>query len=238
MERLLRYLEALDPEILGGIEGAEDDEIDALERLAGRPLPASYRDFLRTFGCDLDWIELGGPTFSISAVARAYQHERWSLPADLIGIGVARREPRTDVFLQSTGDGEPRVVSIPLTEPEEAEEVRAHAERELAGSIEELIGTEAFRVLRVGAMRFRATLAQRRLRGGELPRATTLAESLDFERLWFSTSSGCSFDRGDAALIATQRARSMLIVELAAETEAELERLRARFAAELDLVRG
>jgi hypothetical protein len=76
------YLLRIVPNLASTWEGATEEEIAQVERLAPRPLPPFYRWFLRRMGRDMGAI--GYPTidFSVRAVLGCYAAEDFLLPSD------------------------------------------------------------------------------------------------------------------------------------------------------------
>jgi hypothetical protein len=70
MERLMARLV---PDFTSRVQGATPEEIDSLERIAGRPLPQFYRWFLWRMGRDMGPISYRSLDFSAKAVIAAYE---------------------------------------------------------------------------------------------------------------------------------------------------------------------
>lgn len=70
MERLLMRLL---PDFTAQVEGATSDEIDAIERLAGRPLPQFYQWFLWRMGRNMRPFAYRSLDFSVQRILAAYE---------------------------------------------------------------------------------------------------------------------------------------------------------------------
>ena len=69
------FLTRLVPGIEAGWEGATDEEIKAIERLAGRPLPSFYCWFLTRMGRDMGALSFASVDFSAARVLTCYREE-------------------------------------------------------------------------------------------------------------------------------------------------------------------
>ena len=64
----------IDPTLPQQWRGASATQIDALERIAGRPLPEFYRWFLERMGADMGSMSYDGVDFSAETILAAYEH--------------------------------------------------------------------------------------------------------------------------------------------------------------------
>lgn len=84
MEQLLARLV---PDFTSQVEGATADEIDAIERLAGRPLPRFYQWFLWRMGTDMGPLAYRSLDFSARRVLAAYEDGTFKPDPRLLMIG-------------------------------------------------------------------------------------------------------------------------------------------------------
>jgi hypothetical protein len=114
MDELLKYLGRFVRKLPEIMQGASPAEIDAVERIVGRPLPRFYRDFLARLGRNAGGLSLGYDTDTRAVdVLDFYEKEivpqRQRLPPDCIAIGVYGSP--LDVCLECTSPDATRVLA-------------------------------------------------------------------------------------------------------------------------------
>jgi hypothetical protein len=118
MREIIAFASEHDPDFSQKIRGALKEEIDELEILAGRALPAVYRDFLKHMGKSMGDIGYSGVTFSIDAVARLHRNEDNELnwPRQFLVIAEHQQDPYFNYFLDlnTLSDGDCRVVRFDI----------------------------------------------------------------------------------------------------------------------------
>lgn len=82
------FLAGLTPSGTAGWVGASEDQIDAIEHIAGRPLPAFYRWFLRRMGGSMGSLTNPRADFSAPAVLSAYERGLFLPHPRYLSIGV------------------------------------------------------------------------------------------------------------------------------------------------------
>jgi hypothetical protein len=226
IDEFVAYVAQFEPGFPNIIRGASPEEISALERLAGRPLPEMYREFLERMGHESGKINLSlGGRSGISHVIEYYRDaietgER-EVPHNCIVIG--HDQIANELALEFKPDGEPQVVVS------SGEEIKAlHAE-----SLEKLLYSLAFIAYRLRTLPYWASYTSSYQEIGMrmvLPAARQLAEQLGFTILWFSDTVTFCAERGtDAALEFTQHEGQGLAGRVAATSQAEVEKIGDEF---------
>lgn len=177
MQELIHYIAQFDPGYPATARGAAPEEIDQLERLAGRPLPPNYRDFLRTLGRSTGTFEPfpDGVRTDIDELLDLYGSERPEYPERFLLIGTDYGGYRMDLFLEVLSPLVPhRVVRFDRhAKPVTPEIMSLEAE-----SLEELLYGMAFFSVRMAKLPYHARLLPRetweinsgKKRSDELPR--------------------------------------------------------------------
>lgn len=113
MQDLVTFLAGYQPDYAKIVQGYPEERITELERVLGRPVPAAYRDFLRTAAANLGFsVDL--VTFDIDEVIDLAEYKRDTMPASIYPIAVEDLQPGSDYYLdtsRASRDGDGMVVS-------------------------------------------------------------------------------------------------------------------------------
>lgn len=224
VEGLLEHAAKYRPGFPEAIRGASPEKIAALERVAGLPLPPSYRAFLATMGEDHGGLELVGPCLTdIDAVLEYYALVVASgeavVPDDCIVFAYPDTGFAEDVFLQLIPGNEPRIV---LGNGHEIE-------RTFAESLPKLLYRSVFQEFAMPGRKHVATFrtAYRQVAIEAIREAFT---ALHLTVLWFSDG---AVQCAEAGGIAAFFSRFDDAVRVAADAADGIERVRASLAARL-----
>jgi hypothetical protein len=92
----------IDPSYRSAIRGAEEAEVQRLETLCGRPLPAMHRAFLRAMGAE--WgVPLDKADFRASRLISYFETKSWRPPPGYTLIGLDNFGAGEDYFLDERG---------------------------------------------------------------------------------------------------------------------------------------
>lgn len=116
--RVIDEICAIDPEFRDDIRGANEVEVQRVEELLGRLLPAVQREFLRSMGSD--WgIPLSKADFRCSRLVGYFEAIAWRPPVGYSLLGLDNTGNSEDYFLDEITEP-PRVVLFPKgTDPAE-----------------------------------------------------------------------------------------------------------------------
>lgn len=232
IQELVSFISQYDPEFPRKIRGASQQEIEKLERLASRPMPAAYREFLANMGKDAGNSHAPEETFRIQLVLGFYETHGKSWSQDYLFIGQLRVEPPVDYYLELSGPGvaDGRVVGV-----DQGERPTRGSAWPYFPSLRDMLFSRAFHTLRVLRMQYRKTFTPRlvRSKGQEDPEVATtlnsvsgLALRLGFQKLAFTSERNPMFDRGDAVILGNQHPHGDgFSFELASNSEFELKKL-------------
>ncbi|GHH02736.1 SMI1/KNR4 family protein [Comamonas sp. JC664] len=150
------------PTFTNEVRGCTPSEVARIEAAVGRPLPASYIDFLRAMGRGTGPLQLlqDSDVFSFEPVA-AY-HDNKDIPkppARYLLFGLAEDDPYFDIYLDC-GSQEPQVIRFPT--PESAKDFPEAIQQcdWLASSLSEFIFAKAFFQFHVSHFPQRMSLAE------------------------------------------------------------------------------
>jgi hypothetical protein len=203
MQALIRLVARWDETFASAVRGASEEEVRALEHLAGRPLPDSYRDFLLTMGRSMGPFHPydGNADLRIETVADYYRTTTWKPARDLLCIGREVGGSGTDYYLETVpGAAEPRVVLA-------VEGDDSFVPMEIYETFPNLLFHLAFLMLRMNRMKFRAELApsgrvpwDERTSGKRVDAFGRLAEKHGFELVPNTRPAAAAYSRADAGL--------------------------------------
>jgi hypothetical protein len=226
VQALVQFVSQYDPAFSDRIRGATDEEIDVLEGLVGRPLPASYRDFLRMMGHsdgDLD-LAFDGTTDILDVIdyyREFAEGEVFPPPAGCILIGTG--DPAAgDVYLQGTGPEEPAVLLG----------VDGRIQQTYGDSWPKVIHRRAFIKYELERLSFSCFYADPEMRD-LVTLAREAAAEQGFEALWFSDSVAYCARRGRVVLIVERYQRSRGTLKVAGETREDVEQSGLLFSSRL-----
>lgn len=239
MRALIEHISKWDPSLPRSVRGASQDEVAALEKLAGRSLPPAYRDFLLSMGHGTGSLRLfgGNADFRIDAVTDFYTNTLWRPSRDALFIGRELGGSGTDFFLDK----------IP-TEPEFRVALLAVGEDNFEPivvypALPNMLMSLAFAALRIERLPHRARFsASGRVKwdeksGSRIQGFHRLALSLAFEPAPFTGSWAAAYDRRDAGLTCYQMPGCGPSFSAAAETEDSLAQISSAMTQQLALVR-
>ena len=201
-EQIVEYANKFDAKFIKTIEGATPNQIKELQSLLNAPIPDLYIDFLQVMGRNTDWIKIQDLDFNIEAVLKYYRNENW-LPADrLIRIGNDNHDIELDPYLKIDTIDESPVVRYPPFKKENFEQIYILKQDPLAGSLPELFAMPIFEMfeLRVDG-RNPIILLTEEWEYEAMENLERAANSLGFEKLWFSSESGHAYHRDDKTAI-------------------------------------
>ena len=120
LEPFLSYMERYNPGYRSRIRGVSEREIALMEELYQRPLPESYKEFLRVMGADSGGFHLVNDADSaydavMERVKDRLEEPKWSLPLRDFVIVAVRFFMEEDLALHDALGGEPPVVGVDLT---------------------------------------------------------------------------------------------------------------------------
>jgi hypothetical protein len=233
MKELIELICQYDPSYPQKLRGVSSEELAELEQLAGRPLPARLKAFLRSMGKESG--DLGSPWLwpRYERIRQFYQSERrLLLPPRYLFLATSGPPSRRDYF-QDCGL---------LAEAEDCPIVQAPVDSPTGGpfapgfpSLKDLVFWAAFQTKRMDALPFRVFLrpSDRSAGYGATETAAMILEDLEelmprlgFRRLPHTSAQNPLFERGDAALaVHGSAAPWALCVVLAAAHERERTRL-------------
>jgi len=232
IQELLAFISRYEPGFPQRIRGATEKEIEKLERLAGQPMPAAYREFLAAMGKDAGDSHSGNEDLRFQLVLRFYEMYGKSWSRDYVFIGQLNVEPPVDYYLELSEPNAPdgRVVGVDQGGRPARDEVWPYFP-----SLKDMLFSRAFYNLRVARLPYRKTFTPRLVNqkgGGEPEVATTLgavsevAIKLGFRKLPYTTPRNPMFERRDAVLLGNQHPHGDgFSFELAADKENELNKM-------------
>lgn len=114
-QELLDLVERFDPGYSRRIQGATSEDIQSLEQLVGRSLPACYREFLALMGKNMAKLGVEEVYFGIDRIVDFYSNGHWVPPANYILFGIQDEDPYFDYYLDctKTKEGDCPVVRFP-----------------------------------------------------------------------------------------------------------------------------
>ena len=196
MEQFVDYVTQWEPDFANRIRGATSSEIGELEKLAGRPLPQTYRAYLSRLGRNDGGLDIGQTaTTEIKQVIDFYREALAagdSLPLDCIviavgGVGVG------ETSLQIRSTDEPRVVD---TSDDRIEGLYAE-------SLPILVYRISFMKYRARCLPYSAIYVSTG-EDNELAEGQSTALALGFVLQWFSDSICICGERSDAVFMLNQ----------------------------------
>lgn len=232
MREYLDYIQQHDPERAAQVRGSPVGEVERLEALVGRRLPATYREFLLHFGQEPGDLGIPQADFRMSRTLAFHETTRPLPPARFLFIAAHEEDPYFDYYLDCASpeapDGEVVRAETPgaLLNPDKVW-------RDFA-SLRDMLFLAAFkrRMEQLPHRRAFTPAFERGTQGlmvippGVLDSATTVAEQLGFERLSLTGPRVRLFERGDAAFYVSQAPGNGGVSSgLAVQGARELERL-------------
>lgn len=229
IESFVQFVSQYDPSFPARIQGASNEEIDALALLLGRSLPASYREFLTAMGHsdgDLDLAFDG--SMKISDVIDYYRE---------IARGQFPPAPPNCIVI---GTGDPALGEVYLEVVSDREEPRVLLG--VDGQIGQLYGESLPKVLFRRAF-IKYELARKPWSGFYIDRKVRDLVSLmreaaseeGFEPLWFSDSIALCARRDEVVLIVEWYPKTLGLLKLAAGKREEVEQIGSLFSERLRL---
>lgn len=228
------YIREFDPKFTP--IGANRQQIETLEALAGRPLPPVYADFLAVMGVSMDWLVIDAFDLHIRTVAEYYRENKWLSSTQYFRIGSATAQPLLHPHLEDGVHGElPEVISIPDYGPNSFD-LAVRRRTPYAGSLDEMICMPVFEQFELRANdRKPIKVEARKRQEGALDRAQAALESYGFTTLWFSSPTGRAFRRDDAAIKAVQNYVHPLVIDIGADSQLMAESLALQVRKDLQL---
>ena len=215
--RAVDFISEFDPDFRTSIRPATDGEIERLQNVVGRSLPRAYHEFLRSFGNGMDWVEIFDANFDIQTITEYYEKSTWRPPDQYLLIGLATEDPFFHIHLQITDNEPPRVVAFP--DGSSAKDFQADIidtwAHPIAGSLDEMMCTYAYRRLKLPSLPFHAKFAVENVGIDDI---STMTKELGFDEQWFSNAWTHVGNRHDAALIAFKPDRKRMTIDLACST--------------------
>ena len=222
MKQFLEYVTGFDSEFPKRIRGASAMQIVELERLAGRELPVSYKNFLMTMGENDGGLCLTfDGTTNIEDVLTYYREEvatgNFPPPPDsvLIGFGLS------EVFaLDCRASGEPPVMFVDGDT----------YTRLFAGSLDSLLFNTAFNQYAMSWFPWEVNYVASFADIGErdcTPIMPNLARECGLEPLWFSDRVCCCAERLDVRACLTQYEGQGISARIAGHDRSEVARIGA-----------
>lgn len=226
IQKMIEFIANFDPEFAQNICGAAPHKITAFERLIGQPLPSSYREFLAAMGASMDWLQPTQARFNIDTLSQYYHAQEWRPGAGYLKIGLGENDPFFDIYLESDGTGEPRVVTMPRGPTDNFDTYRRSFRYPLAGTLEEYLATSAYRTLSLNRLPHALRLAGDDRGQSLLARIAPLLASFGLKPAWFSNDWVQVFVSRNVGVIATQFPGGVLAIDFAASDPETLEQVR------------
>lgn len=220
MQDLISFLATYQPDYAKVVQGYPDERIAELEQMVGRPVPAAYRDFLRTAAANLGF-SIDVVTFDIDEVIDLAEYKRDHMPPWIYPIAVEDLQPGMDYYLDTSrapapGDG--MVVSSA------AGSLSFDDIRPTYPSLRDMLFYNGFREVRMLTLPCREWVSwddaafadpDRAPRRDEIDQALA---SMGLRRLEVTSSARALYERGDcAAMVVEQMQAKTFIVMLAAD---------------------
>ena len=120
IERFVSYMEKYNPGYRSRIRGVSEREIAVMEELYQRPLPESYKEFLRVMGADSGGFQMVGDSDSsydavMERVQEKLEDDLWKKYFHGVVIVAVHFFMGDDVALREVPEGEPPVVGMDVT---------------------------------------------------------------------------------------------------------------------------
>ena len=227
LDPFLTYMERYNPGFRSRIRGVSEREIAVMEELYQRPLPESYKEFLRMMGADLGGFHLVNDSDSSYDAVMERAKERLEDPIwghrfhDLV-IVAPRYFESEDASLQDAPGGEPRVVGGDPT-----------PYIVFSSSLQNMLMGVA--CMRYGLREYphrRPCMGPTR---AESSHAAAVLKSQGFEFLWFSDAYLAVAERGEVRLALHQRDGAVGAVTITALDPKELVEVEAVVERELGM---
>jgi hypothetical protein len=240
LRELIDFISRYDPEYPRKIRGATQEEIDRLEQLAGRTLPAVYREFLSYMGKGMGGMGVITVSFDIEQIERFHGEagKQFNWPRRFLLIGEHEQDPFFHYFLdlETLHDGDCQVVAFDYQL--DANTIRPEDIYERAPSLKQLLTQIAFLGKVMGRFphqeRSIFTYPQHQARGVDSTVVLSLFEKaalrLGFQKMSFSTPTHLMLARDDAAIYAKAGLPGMVAMTLLGKDERELLRIREVFS--------
>lgn len=235
MKELMDYIQTYDPGFPAKVQGASEEEITRLERLAGGSLPARYTDFLRSMGASMGDLQYPDTDFRIGRILKLYETSKRRPPPRYLLIGVQVVETY-DRYLLDRGAGaggeDCPVIQADIEEPFETADM-LHT---LYPSLKDMLFLQAFSMKRMSLLAHRRSFLPSLVDSGKgrlrsvppnlVDSISRVMSHLGFERLPHTSSLNLLYERGDAALYVSRNPQGYgATAELAAQEEREFKRL-------------
>jgi len=240
LQLLLDYIQQYRPSFTQEIRGASSQDIERLESLLGRRLPAVHRAFLECMGAQTGPLKLyeGAMDPTIEALLEYSTEETWRPPAAYVLFAMDTGPQGSDLFLDtSTSDSDPAVVR---GEPSQDFKSRCRLDHE---SLSDALFSAALISIRMPLLPFRASMHaaprwSEQFGGTGLSRLDEMARRLGFMRLPFGASWSPSYERGDAVIDAYEAPGYLPSFEIATQSAQELGRITEILKDNLGLIRS
>jgi hypothetical protein len=221
MEDFIEYVTKYKPDFRTCIRGATAQEIEKLEEYAKYPLPSSYKSFLNYMGQDGCGIRLSGDgTSDIQFILTTYEEfistSEWDIPGGCILVGLGTLTP--NVCLKLEGDKDPPLV---FTTPTTISDLYAE-------SLYKLIYRDAFVIYRTKVFPHRAYLTSSYEDIGRknlVEPAFEIAQSLGFEKHWFSDAIQVCGEREGAAIYINQFEQQGIAIGICGEENSDIQNI-------------
>lgn len=213
----IKFIGVRDAEFGKQIRGASEEDIDRLERAAGKPLLPIHRHYLERLGRSSSWLKLGAAHFDVDSLIRFHEYYGEPDPEDHWLIGRASGDPGYNCYLWVENPDRVRVVSF----PPDGNLLR------IAGSLEQLICDRALAVFcdqKMPHHRQTEDLAGRQ--ESRVDHLDALLARMGLSPHWFSNDWFRTYESHDALVSAYEVPdRHRLIVDVRATTRDELNRV-------------
>ncbi len=224
LKPFLDYVTQYAPDFVNRIQGASTQQINELERLAGRLLPESHRDFLAHMGEDDGGLNLTfDGTTKIGEILEYYRDEvitgNYPLPPNTILLGIGGVSI-SEIVLDCSSPGDPPVM---FTDGDETAGV-------FAGSLKALLYNTAFNKFRLAQFPFEAFYSCSYDDTGHTDLTKLMpdvAHECGLTTLWFSDQVSCCAEKSDAGFSLTQYHHQGVSARIAATDRSEVLRIGA-----------
>jgi hypothetical protein len=234
LQDLIQLIERYEPGYSQTIRGASLEEIQRLEQLTGRSLPACYREFLLLMGKDMAGLQIAGLSFCIDQIIDFYASGDWIPPKEYLLFGIQGEDPYLDYYLECT-EPEPRDCPV-VRFPSEGEFSKKEYFYPLDPSLKDFLLSLAFSAKRMEVFDVERVFTPSTRRSkkeaavsvpSEIARLVDeRAHHLGFERVAPSSTAYRFYDHEQAAIyVRFDEANDNLSVTLACRKASDLERM-------------
>lgn len=234
LQEFIQLVERYEPGYSQKLRGASLEEVQHLEHLAGRSLPACYREFLGLMGKDMAGLQVEGVHLDIDHIINFYTSGDWAPPEGYILFGIQGEDPCLDYYLECVA---PEAQDCPVVRfPSEGEFSKEEYFYSLDPSLKDFLLSLAFSEKRMASFNFERVFTPSTKRTQEKAGVSAPAEivqlvderarHLGFERVAPSSTVYRFYDQREAAIyMRFDEFDGNLAVTLATQKARDLERL-------------